>query len=33
MLYFDLFIEFPYLRGTESRLGIAIELPVNNPAL
>jgi hypothetical protein len=29
MLYFDFFIEFLYLRGTESRTGTGIEPPVN----
>jgi hypothetical protein len=33
MLYFDFFIEFLYLRGTDSRIGTATELPVNKPAI
>jgi hypothetical protein len=33
MLYFDFFIEFHYLRGTESPTGTAIEPPVNKPAV
>jgi hypothetical protein len=30
-LYFDFFIEFLYLRGTESRTDTTIEPPVNKP--
>ena len=33
MLYFDFVIEFHYPKGTESRIGSAIQPPVNDPAV